>query len=117
VTDAAYLNVLAMALFALAGMAFTRQRRLVLVCGGGLFVLVATWTALTVWWPVSPVGAVCLLAVLMGLPLAALLVFAVDVIWTPFCLEMTWPAMVCWILWPALVLVNAAGLVARLLRG
>lgn len=116
-TDAAYLNVLAMALFALAGMAFTRQRRLVLVCSGTLFVLVATWTTLSVWWPGSPAIGVGLLAVFMGLPLAALAAFAADVIWTPFCLEMTWPAMICWVLWPALVVANAAGLVGRLIAG
>jgi hypothetical protein len=117
VTDAAYLNVLATALLAAAAMAFTRQRRFTLVCCGGLFVLIATWTTLAIWWAVGPALAVAILAVLMGLSLLALLLFAIDVIWTPFCLEMTWVGMICWVFWPVLVAADAVGLVARLWWG
>jgi hypothetical protein len=115
--DTAYLNMLATALLAATAMAFTRQRRFVMVCCGALFVLAAVWTTVAVWWAVSAVAAVVILMVLIGIPLLALLVFAVDYVWTPFCLEMTWPGMICWLFWPALVALNALCLALRLFPG
>jgi uncharacterized membrane protein YagU involved in acid resistance len=114
VRDAAFLNVLATALLGVAAMAFTRQRRFTLVCCGALFVLVVTWSTVAVWWGISPALTVAILVILMGLPLLALLLFAIDVVWSPFCLEMTWVGMICWVFWPILISADALALAARL---
>ena len=104
------LNVLALGLFATAAVAFTRQRRAVMLVCGALFVPVAGVATVAVWWPVSPAVAIVLLLAGMALPLLTLLLFAVDLIWAPFAVEMTYPAMLCWVLWPVLVAADFAGL-------
>jgi hypothetical protein len=104
------LDVLALALFGAAAVAFTRQRRAVMLACGALFVPVAALATVAVWWPVSPAAAVALLMVGMALPLGTLLVFAIDLLWAPFALEMTYPAMLCWVLWPVLIAADFAGL-------
>jgi len=104
------LNILSLALLGTAAVAFSRQRTLVLFVCGGLFVPVAGTAALAVYWPVSPALAVGLLCVTLGLPLLALLLYAVDVVFAPFCVEMTYPGMVCWVLWPVLVAAEFVGL-------
>ena len=107
------LNLLSLALFAAAAVAFTRQRRAVMLACGALFVAVGTWATLATWWPLSPAAAVVLLAVGMGLPLAGLALFAVDYVWAPFALEMTYAALLCWVVWPGLILADYAGLAVR----
>lgn len=104
------LNALSLALFGAAALAFTRQRTLVLAVCGGLFVPVAGLVSIALYWPLSPVFALLLLCVTLGLPLLALLLYAVDVAFAAFCVEMTYPAIICWLLWPLLVLVNFLGL-------
>ena len=91
-------------------MAFTRRRTAVLLICGGFFVPVAALASVAVYWPLSPVFTVLLLAFALGLPLLALTLYAVDLVFAPFCVEMTYPAMVCWLLWPLLVLINFLGL-------
>jgi hypothetical protein len=107
------LNMLALALLGAAAVAFTRQRRLAMFVCGSLFVGTAALGVLAVWWPVSPPLAVVLLAAGLGLPLAGLLLFAVDLAFAPFCIEMTYPAMLCWLFWPAVVLANYVGIAIR----
>ncbi|MHC4479675.1 MAG: hypothetical protein ACYS1C_01700 [Planctomycetota bacterium] len=103
-------NVFALALLAGAAVAFTRQRRVVSLACGALFVPAAAIGAVAVWWSVSPALTLVLLALTLGLPLLALLLWAVDLAFAPFCVEMTYPAMICWLLWPALVMANFAAL-------
>jgi ABC-type proline/glycine betaine transport system permease subunit len=107
---ALHLDIFALAVLAAAAVAFTRQRRPVLLVCAGLFVCVGSAGAWLSWSPVSPVLARALLAVAMGLPLLTLLLYAVDRLWAPFCVEMTYPAMVCWLLWPALAAAAFCGL-------
>ncbi|MHC4591976.1 MAG: hypothetical protein ACYS8L_04680 [Planctomycetota bacterium] len=104
------LTMMSLALLAAAAVAFTRHRRMVLMVCGGLFVPTAGLTTMAVWWTLSPTLAVLLLSVTLGLPLLALILYAVDLTLAPFCLEMTYLAMLCWILWPVLVMVNFLGL-------
>ncbi len=105
------LTLLAAALLMVSAVAFTRQRRLLLTVCGGLFVAVVTRATIALYWPVSPAFTVALLTLTVALPLLTLALYAVDVLWAPFCLEMTYPAMICWLLWPALVLADVVGLV------
>ena len=107
------MNVLSLALLCAAMVAFTRQRRMVTVVCAALFVPVAGLAAFLVYWPVSPVFVVLLLALAVGLPLATLLLYLIDLHFAPFCLEMTYPGMLCWLLWPALALVSFVGLLFR----
>ena len=104
------LDMLALALFGAAAVAFTRQRRAVMLTCGALFVPVATLATVVVWWPVSPAAGVALLLAGMALPLVTLLLFAIDLVWAPFALEMTYPALLCWVLWPVLIAADFAGL-------
>ncbi len=106
------LNVLALALLGAAAVAFTRQRRVVMVACGALFVAAAAGGTLAAWWPLSPAVAIIALALGLALPVATLALLAVDLLWAPFALEMTYPALICWVLWPALVLANFAALAA-----
>ncbi|MCD6416580.1 MAG: hypothetical protein J7M08_07785 [Planctomycetes bacterium] len=94
-------------------MAFGRRRTLSMLVCGGVFVPAAAAATLVVYWPLSPVLAVALLAFGLGLPLLALLLYVIDRAFAVFCLEMTYPALICWILWPLLVAVNFAGLALR----
>jgi len=113
----ALLNALSFALLAVAAVAFFRQRRLVLALAAVLFFPVAAAATVLIWWPISPVAAVLILAVTLGVPLVALAVFAIDFIWAPFCLEMTYLTFLCWILCPLAVLLNYAGPLACALLG
>jgi len=101
-----HLNALSLALFGAAAVAFSRQRRLVLVVCGGLFVPVAAASTVAVWWPLSPAVCIVLLAATLGISLLFLLLYAVDHAFAVFALEMTYPAMLCWVLWPLLVFVD-----------
>ena len=103
-------TILSAALLVTAAVAFTRQRRMVLVVCAGLFVVVAALASVDVYWPVSPAFTVVLLAVTLGLPLLTHIIYAVDLVFTPFGSEMSWPAMICWLLWPVLVVANVIGL-------
>jgi len=91
-------------------MAFSRQRRVVLLVCGGLFVPTAAVATVAVYWAVSPVLTVVLLAVLLALPLVALILFLIDIVFAPFCIEMTYPAMICWVFWPVLLVADLVGL-------
>lgn len=102
--------ILAFALYLAAAMAFTRQRRMVTVACGALFVFVACWATVALWWPMSPAWTLALLAVTVGLPLLTLAAFAVDFAWAPFGAEMTYPGMLFWALWPVLLVVDLVGM-------
>jgi hypothetical protein len=97
------LTSLSLGLLGATAVAFTRQRRAVMVACGALFVPVVAAATLAAWWPVSPVLAVCLLAGTLGVSLVTLVLYAVDWLFAVFALEMTYPALLCWVLWPVLV--------------
>ncbi|MGD2174280.1 MAG: hypothetical protein PVJ27_02665 [Candidatus Brocadiaceae bacterium] len=105
--------MLSLALFGAAAVAYSRQRTLALCACGALFVPVAAGATVLVYWPISPALAALLLAGTLGVSLVGLLLYALDRLWAPFCLEMTYATMVCWLLWPLLVVVNFAGLALR----
>ncbi len=107
------LNIFSLALLAAAAVAFTRQRTMVLIACGMLFVASSGLAALVVCSPVSHALTLVLLGVTLGVPLLALALYAVDLAFAPFCVEMTYPAMLCWLLWPVLVAVNFACLLFR----
>lgn len=104
------LNILSLALLGAAAVAFTRQRRHVLAVCGGLFVPVAAWATVAVWWPVSPVLGMVLLAGTMGVALAGVALYALDRAAACFAVEMTYATVPCWLLWPVLVMANFVGL-------
>lgn len=105
-----HLNILSFALLSLAGVAYGRRRPQVLWPSVALFFPVSAWAAVATWWQGAPVFTLVLLGFTLGLSAVALLLFAVDVVFAPFCLEMTYLTPLCWILCPLLVLVNLAGL-------
>jgi len=107
------MSVLSLALLGAAAMAFSRQRRAVLLTCGALFLPAVTVATVAVFWPVSPALAIALLVATLGPSVLALLLFWVDRAFAPFSLEMTYPAMVCWLLWPALVAADFVGLAVR----
>ena len=109
-----HLSGLSLGLLAAAAVAFTRQRRAVMVACGGLFVPVAVVATVAVWWPLSPAVAVALLALGMGLPLVGLALFAADWLLAAFALEMTYATVLAWLIWPLLVGANFVGLALRL---
>ncbi len=105
-----HLNILSLALLGTMAVAYSRQRGFVLGFCGLLFYPVATLATLAVYWTLSPLLALLVLAFALGLPLLGLLLFGVDRLFAPFCLEMTYATVVCWILWPILVLAGFVGL-------
>ncbi len=105
-----HLSTLSFALLVLAAVAYSRQRFVALWAAGTLFFCTTGLATVVIWWPVSPSLAVLILAVGLGGSLAVLALFAIDVIWAPFCLEMTYVTALCWILCPLVVLLNYAGL-------
>ena len=110
---ALHMSVLSFALLSAAAIAFTRQRVVVLAVCGVLLVPVVTIATVAVYWPIGPVLAIVLLCATLGVSLLALLLYLVDRIFAPFCVEMTYPAMICWVLWPVLVLADFVGLLLR----
>ncbi len=107
------LNTVALAFFAAAAWAFWSRRQLLVTLFGALFVPTAGSAAILVFWPVSPVLAFAVMLPTLGLSLMGLLLFFIDRVWAPFCLEMTYAALLCWVLWPALLALNLAGFAAR----
>lgn len=114
---AVYFNILSFGLLALAGVSFAR-RRFVALWGAGIlfFPVTGAATALT-WWPVSPTLTIVLLTLTLGVPLVTLVLFGIDVVWAPFCVEMTYLTFLSWVLCPLAVLLNYVGLVLAVLRG
>ena len=107
------LNILSFALLAMTGVAYARRRHLVLTAGAVLyFASLALATGLT-WWETSPPLAGLFLAVGVAVPVVLTLVFLVDLIWAPFCLQTTYLTFLCWVLSPPIVLCNFAGLLLR----
>lgn len=106
------LNILSLALFGATAVAFTRQRRIVMVTCGALFAAVTGAASVLVWLSVSPHVAILLLAIGMALPLAGLALYAIDRVWACFSAEMTYASLLCWVLWPLLILINFLGLLA-----
>ncbi len=100
------LNILSFALLGLAAVSYARRQFHVFWPTVVLFFPVLAWTTFATWWAVSPLFTVFLLTFTLGISLLALLLFAVDVIWAPFCLEMTYLTPLCWILCPLLVFAN-----------
>ena len=109
------LNIMSFALLALAGVSYARRRFMTLWGAAALFFPVTGAAAVTTWWTLSPTLTIIILLFTLGTSLVALAMFAVDVIWAPFCLEMTYLALLCWILCPLAVLFNYLGLVLRAL--
>ena len=101
---------LALGLYLAAAMAFTRQRRMVTVSCCVLFAGVGSLLTVAVWWPVSPIWTVLLLAATVGLPMLTFAAFAVDFVFAPFGAEMTYPGMLLWVLWPVLLVADLIGL-------
>ncbi len=100
------LSILSAVLLAATAAAFALRRPTLLCALGAVFVPVAAATTVHLYWGPAPWLAVALLAVGLGLPLLGLALYAVDVIWAPFCVEMTYATLICWVLWPGLVAVN-----------
>ena len=110
-----HLNTLSLALLLIAALAYTRHWPAVLWSLAALFFPVTGIATVLIWWPVSPTLTLAVLLVTLGVPLIALALFTIDVVWAPFCLEMTYPTFVCWILCPLAVLANWMGLLVPLL--
>lgn len=108
-------NLLAAALLLGAALAFVRRRPVLLVFCGACFVPAAGAGAVLAFWGWSAPATVILLALTLGVSLLGLLLYVIDRIWAPFCLEMTYAALLCWVLWPVLVAINLAGSVVVLL--
>jgi hypothetical protein len=81
----------------------------VLAVAGVLFFPVCAGGLLLNWWTISPAIALALLSTTLGVSLVVLALFAVDVIWAPFCLEMTYLTFLCWLLCPAAVFLSHVG--------
>ena len=111
------LNTMSLALFGLAAAAYARRRGTVLLAAAVLFFPVAAGATLAVWWPLCPTAGSLILALTLGVPLALMAVFAVDVIWAPFCLEMTYLTFLCWLICPVGVGLNWIGSALARLSG
>lgn len=103
-------NALSFALLALAAVSYPRWRRRTLAVAGVLFFPATAVAVVLTWWPVSPLLAIVILAVTLGIPLGCLALFGIDVIWAPFCMEMTYVTVWCWILCPLAVMLNYVGM-------
>lgn len=107
------LNILSLALFGVGAVAYARQRRIVLAGAGALFFPVTALATLYTWWPLSPAVGCGILLVALALPLVGLLLFAIDVVWAPFCVEMTYLSFLGWLLCPVAVAANWGGVALR----
>ncbi|MFO8008474.1 MAG: hypothetical protein R6V05_12145 [Candidatus Brocadiia bacterium] len=107
------LNILSLALLATSAVAFSRQRTLVMVVCGALFVPTQAAGLLAVYWPVSPPAALTILALTLGLSLVCLALYAVDRLCAVFCLEMTYVATLVWLIWPVATAAGFLGLALR----
>ena len=109
------LNILSFALLALGAVAYARRRSAVLWAAGVLFFPVAACATVATFWQAMPLFTVFLLALTLGVSLSALMLYAIDVVFAPFCFEMTYLTVLCWLLCPLLVLIDFLGLLARYL--
>jgi maltodextrin utilization protein YvdJ len=110
-----YMNIASLVLLALAAVSYAGRRFHMLAGAAVLFFLVTGAATMMTWWSVSPALTVIILAVTLGLSLAALSLFAIDVVWAPFCAEMTYLMVLCWVLCPLAVVLNFLGLTLRAL--
>jgi hypothetical protein len=100
------LTIASLALFVATAAAFAGRRPVLLSALGAAFVPVTAAATVAVWWGGGHGLTIVLMAIGLGLPLLGLVLFAIDRIWAPFCVEMTYATLLCWVLWPALVMVN-----------
>lgn len=107
------LNILALALLATAAVAFSRQRTVVMVVCGALFVPTQAAALVAVYWPVSRAAAVAVPTLTLGSSLVCLALYAVDRLVAVFCLEMTYVAALVWVIWPVAVAAGFVGLALR----
>ena len=110
----AALNILSLALFGLVAVAYARRHRVVLAVGGTLFFPICAAALTANWWQISPWAALALVACTLGVSLVVLTLFAVDVLWAPFCVEMTYLTFLCWVLCPLAVLLSHVGALLQL---
>ena len=111
------LNAVSLALFALAAVAYTRQRHAALAAAAVLFFPVTSAATVLSWYPVSPMVAVVILLATLVAPLAALALTAIDVVWAPFGLQMSYCTVLCWLLCPMAVFLNYTGMAVQWLCG
>jgi hypothetical protein len=111
------LNTLCFLLFALAAASYVRQRFVGLWLAGLLFFPLTGLATVWTWWPVSPLAAILILVGTLGVPLVCLALFAIDVMWAPFCLEMAYLTILCWVLCPQAVLLNYLGAALHISSG
>jgi len=104
-----HMNTLSFALLALAAVAYARQAPKCLWAAGLLFFPLTGLTTVLAWWPLAPLAAILILVLTLGVPLVCLALFAMDVLWAPFCLEMTYLTFLCWLLCPLSVVLNYMG--------
>lgn len=103
------LSILSAALLVLAGVAFVRQRRVILAITAALFFPLCGTSLLCSWWLISPILALVFLILTLGVSLVTIVLFLIDVIWAPFGLEMTYLTFLCWILCPLAVVLAGVG--------
>lgn len=106
-----YVNLLSLLFLGMAAFAYTRKATITLTVSSVLFVPTATWAALSCFYASNPVFTIVLLVLTLLLPLVAVALYLVDVLFAPFCLEMTYLTILCWILCPVLVIANVSGMV------
>jgi len=107
------LNILSFALLGAGAVAYARRRFAVLWAVGVLFFPVAASATVVTFWQPLPLFAVFLLTLTLGVSLAALALYGIDVVFAPFCFEMTYLTVLCWLLCPLLVFINFLGLLAH----
>lgn len=111
----AALNILSLAFFGLAAVAYGRKHRITLSVAAGLFFPTCGVSLITTWWPLSPLVSLVLTGATLGVALVMLALFAVDVIWAPFALEMTYLTLLCWFLCPLAIALDFTGALLRFL--
>ncbi|MFP4028371.1 MAG: hypothetical protein ACLFWL_11330 [Candidatus Brocadiia bacterium] len=108
------LAILSFSFLSLAAVAYVHQRRAVLLVAGVLFFPATVYATLEIWTPLHPAIPWAVLLATLGVSLSILIVFAIDIIWAPFCLELTYLSFLVWLLCPIPVVFNFAGLFLEL---
>lgn len=101
-------------LFLLAcGLAYFYQRRITLAISAAAFCYTSSAGMFAVWTSFGNWLAFTLWGATLGLSLCILLLYFIDLIWAPFCLELRYLTLLCWMLGPLAVVLNFAGLLLQ----
>lgn len=89
---------------------YTKQSKMLLYVSGILYIFSAVAATVIIWPGISPVAAALIIGITIVIPATGLLIFLIDFVFAPFCLEMRYLVIAWWLLTPLALPMNAMGI-------